>query len=115
MSLKLQLIIGLIIVFMMILIINSIRNKMIDLKYALTWLVLGIILFILDVFPNILFKMASLIGIEIPSNMIFFVGLIFVVVLIYSLTASISRLSNKVKRLTQEIALLREEMERLKK
>ena len=114
MSLRLQIVIGFIVLAMILFIANMVRKKKIDLRYALSWLCLAVIILLLDVFPQIVFGFAELIGISVPSNMVFFVGFIFVVILIYSVTVSVSRLSLKVKRLTQELALLREEMERMK-
>lgn len=115
MSLRLQIFIGIIILILLLFVANMVRNKKIDLRYALSWLCLGILLLILDIFPQIVFWLASLMGVEVPSNMVFFMCTILAIVLIYVLTVSVSRLSNKTKRLTQEVALLREEMERLKK
>ena len=114
MSLKLQICIAVLVLVMMFLIANMVRKKKIDLRYALGWLCLGAIVLILDAFPSILNNMAKILGVALPSNMVFMVGIIFLVVAIYMLTASVSRLSNKNKRLTQEMALLREELERMK-
>ena len=114
MNIRLQIVIGVIIVGMLFIIANMVRKKKIDLRYALSWICLAVLLLILDIFPHIMEKLAELIGIKTPSNMVFFLGFILLVIVIYSLTASVSRLSNKTKRLTQELALLREELERLK-
>lgn len=114
MNIRLQIVIGVIIIGMLLLIANMVRKKKIDLRYSLSWMCLAVLLLILDIFPNIMEKLAELIGIKTPSNMVFFLGFILLVIVIYSLTASVSRLSNKTKRLTQELALLREELERLK-
>lgn len=112
MNLRLQIIIGIIIFLLLLFIINMVRNKKVDLRYALSWMFLAVILLLLDVFPQIVYIIAELVGIETPSNMVFFFGFLFVVILVYSLTVSVSRLSIKTKRLTQEIALLRKELER---
>jgi len=69
----------------------------------------------LDIFPQIVFWLAKLIGISVASNAVFFVGFIMLIIMIYSLTVSVSNLSAKSKRMAQEIALLREEMEKYKK
>lgn len=114
MSLRLQIFIAVIIVIMLLYIANMVRKKKIDLRYALSWICLAILLLVLDIFPQIVFWFAELLGIATPSNMVFFIGVIVAIVMIYSLTVAVSRLSIKVKRLTQELALLREEMERMK-
>lgn len=112
MNIRLQIVIGVIIIGVLVLIVNMVRKKKIDLRYALSWICLAIVLLLLDIFPGIMEWMAELIGIKTPSNMVFFFGFLLLVIIIYSLTASVSRLSNKTKQLTQELALLREEMER---
>lgn len=114
MSFRLQIVIGIILLIAFIIIINMIRRKKFDLRYGLSWLCLLIIAMILDIFPGIIIRLAELAGVDIPSNMVFFVGLIFVIVLIYTSTVSISHLSQRVKRLTQELALMQKELDELK-
>lgn len=115
MTIRLQVFIGIILVVSMIAIINMIRGKKLDLRYALSWLFMLVIALILDIFPEIVFGLAHLIGIDIPSNMVFFVGLIFSIILIFSVTVSVSRMSDRVKKLIQELALLQKELDEFKK
>ncbi len=115
MSLRLQVVIALLALFMLLYLVNMVRTKKIDLRYCLSWMALVVLVLILDIFPFILFYITRLLGIETPSNMVFFVGYIFAIILIFSLTVSVSRLSDKVKILTQEIALLRKDMEDMRK
>lgn len=115
MSIRLQIFIGIVILVAFFFIVNMVRKKKIDLRYALGWLCTLAIVFVLDLFPQIVFWFAQLIGIDIPSNMVFLVGLFVAIILIYSLTVSVSNQSHKIKRLTQEVALLRKELEQLQK
>ncbi len=114
MAIRLQIIIGILLVFAIAVIINMIRKKKFDLRYALSWLFMLVIALVLDIFPNIVFEFARLIGIDIPSNMVFLVGLIFSIILIFSTAVSVSKMSDKIKRLTQELALLQKELDELK-
>ena len=68
---------------------------------------------ILDIFPQLLYSCAEIMGITLPSNMVFFVTIVLLISVIYSLATSVSHLSTKVKRLTQELALLKEGVERM--
>lgn len=115
MSLRLQIVIGIVAVFALLFILNMVRKKKIDLKHALSWVFFAVIVLILDIFPQILFGIAELMGVTVPSNMIFLVGFILLIVIIYSLSVVVSKLAAQAKRLTQEIALLREEIERMKR
>lgn len=114
MSIKLQIFIAVIDLIAFVLIVNMVRKKKLDLRYALSWLSVLVLMLILDVFPQIVFWLTELVGIDTPSNMVFFVGFLFLVVLIYVSTVSISHLSQKTKRLTQEVALLRKELSEMK-
>ncbi len=112
MTVRLQIFVGIIIVFFLLLIANMVRKKKIELKYSLRWMVLCVLALILDIFPQLLYGCARMVGITLPSNMVFFVAIVLLISVIYSLATSVSHLSTKVKRLTQELALLREEVEK---
>lgn len=87
-------------------IIRKICRKGIEVKYSLWWIFLGIAVIVFACFPQFTAWMAQLFGIGQPINMLFFAGFCFSLVIIFSLSTSVSRLSNRVKRLTQEIALM---------
>lgn len=110
MSLRLQIIVGVIIIIAIFMIANMVLKKKLDLRYALIWLLAGVVVLILDIFPSLLNWGAKLLGIGLPVNMLFFLGFIFSLVIIFSLTLSLSKLSHKVKCLTQELALLEKEL-----
>ena len=106
MSFKLQIIIALIILAGLIVLVNLIRKNKLELKYALSWIFLGVGILIFDLFPDLTSFLASLLGIEVPINMLFFLGFCFSLLIIFSLTVAVSRLSRRVTKLTQELALL---------
>lgn len=112
MSLRLQIIIGVLIVLALLVICNMVRKKKLDLKYALVWLLAGFLVLVFDIFPQLLGIITGLLGIGLPVNMLFFLGFVFSLLIIFVLTVSVSRLSEKVKRLTQEIALLEKDIKR---
>lgn len=89
-------------------IINMIRRKELELSYALSWLAVGVGVLILDCFPNLLTWLSHSLGIASPMNMLFFLGFCFSLIIIFILTVTVSRMSNKIKQLAQEIALLKE-------
>ena len=102
MTVKLQITILLALVVALAAIVNMIRRKSLELKYALSWL---FALAIFAAFPRAMVVMARFLGIDAPVNMIFFLGFCFSLVIIYILTVSLSRMSTKMRRLTQIIAL----------
>jgi hypothetical protein len=115
MTLKLQLIIGAFLVVALIAIINMIRQRKLELKYALSWLIALVFVLILDCFPTLLAKLASVLGIWAPVNMIFFLGFCFSLMIIFILTVTLSRMSERVRKLAQAVALNEEKIEELLK
>ena len=87
-----------------------VRRETLDIKFALPWLTVGAAVLVLDMFPGIMNYLVHLLGIELPVNMMFFFGFCFTLLLVFSLTVKVSRQSEQLKRLTQEIALLEEGM-----
>ena len=114
MSVKLQVIVAVLILFALLMVGNLVRKKRLDLRYALIWFAVGGVVLVFDIFPQLLGWMTHLLGIELAVNMLFFLGFVFSLLIIFSLTMAVSRLSEKVKRLSQEMALVEEEMILLK-
>ncbi len=110
MSLKIQIIIALVLIIALVGIANMVRKEALDLKFALSWLAVGVIVLILDIFPGIMNWLVHLLGIELPVNMMFFFGFCFTLMLVFILTMKVSKQSEQLKRLTQEIALLEERL-----
>lgn len=109
MNIRIQIVVAVIIILALITIINMVRQRKLELRYALAWLGVGIGTLILDCFPGLINRMAKMLGIYSPPNMLFFCGFIFALVIIFMLTVAVSRMSIRIKKLAQEIALLEEE------
>lgn len=95
-------------------IITMLRNKKIELKYSLAWLLAGTSLLITAVFPGVLKFLSGLLNIIEPVNTLFLFIIFFMLLIIFTLTIAISRNANRVKTLTQEIGILKLELERLR-
>lgn len=110
MSLRLQ--VG--IIFAMLVVAGSIvhflRRKSIDFRYALAWLFVDIIIIIMALFPHAMIWLSGILGVASPVNMVLFVGLCLALVVIFTLSMSVSRLADKVRKLSQEIAIIRKDM-----
>ena len=108
---RIQLLIGALLVLLLVYMISMIRKEKIDLRYALPWIIICLIIGVIDLCPWILEKLAGLFGMHVPSNMVFLVAIVLLSHRVFLLTASVSRLSGKNTRLAQEIALLKEALE----
>lgn len=115
MSVRLQIIIAIAALVAIIYIGNLVRIRRLELKYALVWFFVGILFLFFDMFPGLLHWFTRLIGISLPINMLTFLGLVFVLIIIFTQTIVISNLTRKSKRLTQEVGLLYKKVEDLEK
>lgn len=111
MNIRTQILVVVLAVAALFWIIRKICRKGIEVKYSLLWILLGIGVIIFACFPQFTAWLAQLFGIGQPINMVFFAGFCFALVIIFSLSVAVSRLSNKVKRLTQEMALMEKKIE----
>lgn len=109
MNIKIQIIVGIIVLFALIVIINMIRQKKLELRYALSWVCVGIAVLVLDCFPQLITWLSAAVGIASPVNMLFFFGFCFSLVIIFGLTIAMSRMSIRIKELAQELALFEKE------
>ena len=95
------------------LLIYFLRRKRINLKYSLLWLFSGVVMLLLALFPGILDRTAAIVGIASPVNALFAIVLFCVMIILMSLTAIVSRLSNQLLQLAQSNALLEKRLREL--
>ena len=94
------------IVLLLLFILNMIRKRKLELKYSLVWLIVLVFLLIMAMMPEKLQEIATSLGIYSPINMIFFLGFVFSLAIIFVLTVTVSRLSARIRRLAQIVAMM---------
>ena len=91
-------------------ILKKIRQSKLQIEYAIFWIVFAGVLVIISVFPWLVTLFTRLLGMQLPVNFVFMVFIFILLVKLFMMTIELSALENKVKDLTQELAL--EEKER---
>lgn len=114
MNIRTQILVGSVAVIGILILICMVRGNRIKLKYALSWFLMTVGILIFGCFPGLTEMLAGIFGISQPINMLFFAGFCFSLLVIFSLTVAVSKLSGSVKKLTQEMALLKREQEELR-
>jgi len=115
MSSELRIILIIASVAFFIFILNMVRTKKLELKYALTWLLTSLAFVLLSIFPQILFFLAGILHIELPVNALYLCVIFLLMMIVFTLTVAVSRQALRIKTLVQEIGLLKEAIERMKK
>ena len=106
MSIQLRIILVVLVLLTGLVVIRQIKKKNLELQYTISWLFLLFVILLVSIFPGILSWMSSIMGIELPINMVFFLGFVFTLLIIYSLTEAVSKMSREITELTQKLALL---------
>ena len=79
-------------------------------RFAALWLVVGSILAFVALFPQIIRSTAVALGFQLPSNLLFFVSILFLLLVAVQLSFEVSRLEARTRRLAEDLALLRSEV-----
>lgn len=98
---------------LLVLLIKNIITYKLELKYALLWFLIVFVNLLISLFPQIFIFITHYTSIETPSNLLFLLGIAASLIINYSLTNSLSRNSKKIKELTQEIGLLKNDIKKI--
>ena len=87
-------------------VISLLKKRKLDLKYTLLWLLCGLIMLIMGVFPASINYIAQLFGVYSPTNALFAIISLFLILLSLSLTIIVSKQNDSIKKMAQRIAIL---------
>lgn len=89
-----------------IIILYFLKQRALNLKYTLLWLLAGAVMGILVIVPELLTAIIHIFGIQDNMNGLFIFCIGFVIMILLSLTSIASRQNRKIRTLTQELAIL---------
>lgn len=112
-TLRVTLIIAVICYF--IIILYFLKQRALNLKYTLLWLLSGVVLGILVIYPELLRYTIRILGIEDNMNGLFIICIAFMLMIMMALTSIASRQNMKIRQLVQEIAILDKRIRELEK
>lgn len=96
---------------LLLVVVELIRRGRLKERYSLLWLVAGGVLLILSVSKGLLEYLSQVVGIYYPPSFLFLVAFLFLLLITLHFSVSISSLSEKNKKLAQELALLRQKVQ----
>jgi hypothetical protein len=96
---------------LLIVVLELVRRKAFLERYALLWLLSGLVLLGLSIWQGFLEVVADAVGIAYPPNALFLVAFGFVLVLLLHFSLAVSRLSDQSKVLAQRLALVEQRLE----
>ncbi|BBE23318.1 hypothetical protein MN0502_22010 [Arthrobacter sp. MN05-02] len=89
------------------------RNGKLREKYAILWLVIGTLTIVLALFPNLLEFAADVVGVIVPSNLLFALSILLLVGVSLHVSRELTILEDETRILAEEVSILRAAVERL--
>ncbi len=96
-------------------VMSLIRRQRLHLRESLLWLITTLLAVAVTAWPELLVRATRLLGVQIPANALFGAGLLDLAVNVLAVTIGLSQNTSRVRRLAQECALLRAELEDLRR
>jgi hypothetical protein len=113
MSPRIQYVAGAIAFVLLLVILDLVRRRRLQERYALLWVVSGVVMLVFAVWRELLDHLASALGIAFPPNALFVIVFAFVLGLLLHFSLTVTRLSDETKVLAQEVARLDHEITEL--
>lgn len=94
----------------LVFVVELLRRGVLREKFAALWLLVSAAILVMAIFPATLTSLADLLGVEVPSNLLFLMGGVLLLLVSVQLSHEVSRVEARTRRLAEEIALLRYEL-----
>ena len=94
-------------------VIELVRKGVLKEKYSILWFASTFVLLLLAVWKGLLDRIAAIVGIFYAPSLLFLVAFIFLLLIVLHFSVVISRMSEKNKKLAQELGLMKLKIDRL--
>jgi hypothetical protein len=101
-------------VLILAVVIELLRRRHLRERHAVWWFIAGLLALVAGVFPSTLTWAASLVGIAIPINLVFFVSIAILFLVCLQFSSELTRLESKTRKLAERVALIELQLEQLK-
>jgi hypothetical protein len=98
-----------------VVIIELVRRRRLREDYSLLWIGTVIAMFVLAGWRDLLHGLSAWVGIVYPPNLLFLLALLFMLFILLYFSTVITKLTLENKQIAQQMALLRHEVETLRK
>jgi hypothetical protein len=95
----------------LVVLFEMMRRKQLREKYAVFWVLVAIVTLLIAAFPGLLTAAADAMGVEVPSNLLFFGASMLLLVVSVQHSSALGRLEERTRTLAEELALLRMEVD----
>ena len=112
MALRLKICLIIIMLLFLVYVLKKVKHDKLSIRNALIWILSDILIIFCIIFIENLLTITNFIGIETVSNMIFFIGFVFLLILCFNQTCQLSTQNKKIIVLTQELGILKNKLDK---
>lgn len=99
-------------ILLVVMLVVLLRTRRLREKYAVLWIGVAVGICILGAFPSLALTIATLVGVSTPSNLLFALALLVLLLVCVQLSVEVTGLEEETRTLVEEVALLRFDLER---
>ena len=98
--------------FFLIYVVRIVKKKKFSIKESFWWVFLAVIMLLLSIFPHSIDFFAKMLNISYPPSLLFVLCILFLIFMNFKDSRRISELQLKIVDLEQELAILKEKVNR---
>ncbi|MBM7830032.1 hypothetical protein JOE59_000737 [Agromyces cerinus] len=96
-------------------VIELLRRRRLRERHAIWWSVAAFGALLIGIFPGMLTWLASALGVEVPTNLVFFISIVILFLVNLQHAGELTDLEDRTRALAEEAALQRVKLERLER
>ena len=90
----------------LIVVVELLRRGKLRERHTFWWLIAGLLSLLVAIFPTILDWLAALLGVDIPVNLVFFVGIVVLFLVCIQQSTELTQSEERTRTLAERVALL---------
>ena len=94
----------------LVVVIELLRRRHLRERHAIWWIIAGILALIAGVFPSTLVWVSQLVGVEVPTNLVFFVSIAILFLVCLQHSSELTKLESKTRTLAERVAIIELEL-----
>lgn len=100
-------------VLVLVVVVELLRRRRLRERHAIWWFVAGVLALVISVFPRVLTWASGMLGVEVPTNLVFFVSIAILFLVCLQASSELTELESKTRRLAEQASLLELRVEQL--
>jgi len=90
----------------LVVVVELLRRRHLRERHAIWWMIAGVLALIAGVFPATLVWVSQLVGVEVPTNLVFFVSIAILFLVGLQHSSELTQLESKTRTLAERVAII---------